>query len=693
MCTGKAELGQGIETALLQVAAEELDLPPARLRIITADTARAPNEGLTAGSRSITDSAPALQRAAAHLRQLLLEAAAARWQRPLAGLTTAAGAVHDGPRSLDYGELAAGVNLSQPVRADIALKDPARYGLIGTDLPRLDIPAKVLGGAAYVHDLRPDGLLHARVVRPPGPKARLQAVDTADVSARVGVMTVIRDGDFLAVVAEQEFQAVLAMRALAEAARWQVDDPLPDSTELEAFLRSNVSQVGEVAAQGERELPAGAAVNLRFSRPYQLHGALGPSAAVAQFDAETGQYTLWSHTQGAHPTRAAVAEMLQVPSERVRLIHVDGAGCYGHNGADDACADAALIARALPGRPVKLVWTREQEHAFEPFGPAMAMEVSAALDGAGRISHWHYHVWSNTHLARPGPAGALLAAQHLQRSIAPPEPKLQISPAGSGDRNAVPYYDIPNVQVRWHFVKATPLRTSALRALGAYANVFALESGMDALAHSAGRDPVALRLAHLTDVRARAVVERAATAFDWAARRQAPRPPGRGFGFAFARYKNMAAYLALAVEVEVEPGSGRVRLLHAEVAVDAGQPVNPNGIRNQIEGGVVQSISWTLFEAVSFNRTRPTSVDWSSYPVLRFESVPDEVNVHVMERPGEPYLGTGEAAQGLRRPPSPMPCSTPPASASPACRSPRSACAPRCGPMTLPRLQHLNSGQ
>jgi nicotinate dehydrogenase subunit B len=513
---------------------------------------------------------------------------------------------------------------------------------MGRPLPRVDIPAKVAGGQAYVHDMRLDGMLHARVVRPPSPAARLVSVDAGLVQEMPGVVSVVRDGSFLAVVAEGEFQATKAMRALAAAAQWEERATLPDRKNLPAVLRSLERQVGTVAEEGSPTPPSGARTfRARFTRPYQIHGSIGPSCAVALMN-DSG-LTIWSHTQGVYPDREAISEFLGLPMERVHIIHAEGAGCYGHNGADDAAADAAFIAHALPGRPIRVQWMREQEHAWEPYGPAMLGEVEAALDGSGRITHWNYDVWSNTHSTRPGGAGALLAARHVARSFAPEAAQLKITPAGNGDRNANPLYAFPNRRVLWHFLPDMPVRVSALRALGAYANVFALESFMDDLALEAGADPVEFRLRHLEEPRARAVVETAAERFGWA---NGKLPAGQGRGFAFARYKNLAAYMALALTVEVDRDTGRVRVIRAVAAIDSGEVVNPDGIRNQTEGGIVQSMSWTLYEQATFDNTRITSVDWSSYPILRFASVPDSIEVHVMDRPGEPFLGTGEAAQG-----------------------------------------------
>jgi CO/xanthine dehydrogenase Mo-binding subunit len=382
-------------------------------------------------------------------------------------------------------------------------------------------------------------------------------------------------------------------------------------------------------------------VTARYRRAYQMHGAIGPSCAVGLFD--NGALTVWTHSQGVYPLRAALAELTGLAPDKVRCIQVEGAGCYGHNGADDAGADAALLALALPGRPVRVQWMREQEHTWEPYGSAMLTEARAALDGNGRIVAWDYTVRSTSHATRPGGAGNLAAAWRRARPIAQPAPKPLPLPEGGGHRNAAPLYAIPKARVTYDFVPAMPLRVSALRGLGAYMNIFSIESFIDELALAAGADPVDFRLRHLEDRRAREVVTAAAERFAWST---FDRDYGRGRGFAFARYKNLAAYLALAVEVALDHASGRVRLVRAVAAVDSGEVVNSDGIKNQIEGGILQSASWTLHESVAFDRTRIRSRDWSSYPILRFSGAPDSVEILVIDRPGEPFLGTGEAAQG-----------------------------------------------
>jgi len=479
-------------------------------------------------------------------------------------------------------------------------------------------------------------------VRPPHPGARLTALDTSAAAVMPGVVQVVQNGSFVAVVAQKEFQAIRAMRALAARAQWQAaEQALPKQGDVFAYLTGLPAQ--DITVLDSRHPQAGTAKTLRarYTRAYQMHGSIGPSCAVAQL--QDGVMTVWTHTQGVYPDRAAIAELLNLPPAQVRCIHVEGSGCYGHNGADDAAADAALIARAVPGQPIRLQWMREQENGWEPLGPAMVSEVAAALDAKGRIVDWDYAVWSNTHSTRPGSAGSLLAGQLVAKPFAPPPPKPIPMPEGGGDRNSIPIYTLPSARVIYHFIPQMPLRVSAMRGLGGYMNVFSIESFMDELALAAGADPVAFRLTHLNDERAKAVVTRAAEGFGWG---HAKPPAGHGHGFAFARYKNLAAYCAVAAEVSVKQETGQARLVRAVAAVDAGQIVNPDGLRNQVEGAILQSASWTLYESATFDAAGVTSLDWASYPIMRFNAVPDSVEVHLIDRPGTPFLGAGECGQG-----------------------------------------------
>ncbi|RXZ38184.1 xanthine dehydrogenase family protein molybdopterin-binding subunit [Oxalobacteraceae bacterium CAVE-383] len=652
VCTGKAELGTGIRTAFLQIAAEQLDVDPAGITLITADTGVTPNEGYTAGSHSTADSGTAILNAAAQVRGLLLQSAAAKLGVDAAQLRTADGAIlaNDG-RRLAYGEAVAGVDLHQEARPGLPLKDPALFKVVGRNWPRVDIPGKVAGGKSYVQDLRMPGMVHARAIRPPSYGATLASVDTRAVLAMPGVLQVVRDGSYLAVAADDEWRAILAMRALSAAAVWNDGPPLPDPKTIHETLRRLPAREIAVADRSDGAVAAAAAMqtlHARYTKPYLMHASIGPSCAVALF--QDNRMTVWTHTQGVFPMRAGLAEMLSLPSENIRCIHVEGSGCYGHNGADDAAADAALIARRMPGRPVRVQWMREQEHTWEPFGPAMTVDATAALDASGRIVDWQCEIWSNTHNNRIDNAGRFMPTWSLAQPFTPAPPKPIPMPEGGGDRNSIPLYRLPNLKVQHHFLPDMPIRVSALRSLGAYMNVFAIESFMDELALAARADPVEFRLRHLDDPRARDVIALAAKQFGWRAGMPnmpgMPRKANHGVGFAFAQYKNLMSYFAIAVELAIVPETGEVRIERAVAAVDCGQIVNPDGVRNQIEGGILQSASWSLFEQTTFDTRRITSYDWSGYPIMRFSAVPKKVEVYLIDRPGTPFLGVGEAAQG-----------------------------------------------
>jgi len=635
--TGKAELGQGLRTALIQIAADELAVSPAAIELVTADTARTPDEGITAGSHSMQDSGTAILNAAANVRLLLTEAAGWRLVAAVEDIELADG-VASAPngKQVTYAELVSGFSLHVAAKPNVPRRTKGRR-LIGEDFPRVDIPAKVSGGAAYVQDMRLPDMLHARVVRGPSDGTRLKDVDIDAAAKLPGVEKVVREGRFTAVLARTEWQAVKAMRALQTGGWERAGAPLA-STDLTRTVRGMPAEDVPIFAYPGPPAPADArSFKVTYTRPCLMHGSIGPSCAVAQWEGDS--VTVWTHTQGVGPLRKSLAELLRVPPEKVRCIHVEGSGCYGHNAADDVAGDAALAARAVPGRPVRLQWMREQEHGWEPLGCPMTVELEAQLGADGRIAGWRHQVWSNEHNDRPYSGGGLLAG----REVEPPFP-LQKSrpipmPEGGGARNGNPLYALPNASGVFHFVPERPVRVSALRGLGAHMNVFSIESFMDELALAAKADPVAFRLAHMQDMRARECIEKAAAAFGWKDRK-------KGSGFAFARYKNLGAYCALAVEIEVDRTSGAIDVRRVVAAVDSGEAVSPDGIRNQIEGGIVQSLSWTSVEAVTFDPTHRTSFDWSAYPIMRFPSVPRSIEVHVIDRPGQPFLGTGEASQG-----------------------------------------------
>ncbi len=539
-----------------------------------------------------------------------------------------------------YWELAPRVDLARDATGQVVPKPASRYAILGQSAPRRDILAK-LSGAAYVHDMELPGMVFARVCRPPSYGARLKHFDAVAVQALPGVVAVVVNGDFIGVAAVREEQAIAALQAARDAAVWQEQAALPETTAVREFLPRLASVQNIVQREAQPAAAAARRLQATYSKPYLAHAAIGPSCALAQY--LNGRLTIWSHTQGSYPLRDQIAKVLGMPIDQVEVIHRDGAGCYGHNGADDAALDAALLARAC-GRPVLLQWTREDEFAWAPYGSGMVIQMAAALGADGGIVDWRHEIWSHTHVMRPGAGEGinLLAAWHLDPPL-PPAAALDLpnQRGGGGSRNAIPLYDFPRREIVYNFVADMPLRVSALRSLGAYANVFAIESFIDELAGAAGVDPVAFRLRHIKqDARARAVIEAAAALAGWQPGEANDGVYGRGFGF--ARYKNASAYCAIVAQVEV---SEAVRVKQVYAAVDAGQVINPDGLKNQIEGGIVQAISWTLKEEVKWDRTRVLARSWESYPILRFDEVP-AIEVLLLDRPGSPPLGVGECAAG-----------------------------------------------
>ena len=639
--SGKVELGQGIETTISQIAAEELDVPLERLALIAGDTTLTPNEGYTSGSQSIEVGGSAMRLACAEVRKLFLDAAAREFEVGVQDLRVHAGIIEVPGTDLrtSYWELAPRVDLGRDVTGTAAPKPPAQYTIMGKSAPRRDIRAK-LSGAAYVHDMELPGMVFARVRRPPSYRAKLKRFDAAAVKVLPGVVAVVVSGDFIGVCAEREEQAIAALQAARGAAVWEERAGLPETTEVREFLprlpsvRNVVQRLAQPAGQGVKRLEA------TYSKPYIAHAAIGPSCALARYI--DGRLTVWSHTQGSYHLRDQIAKALGMAVDKVDVIHRDGAGCYGHNGADDAALDAALLARAC-GRPVLLQWTREDEFAWSPYGSAMVVRLAAALGADGRVVDWRHEVWSHTHVNRPGFGEGvnLLAAWHMDPPLSEPSARDLPKLPGGGVRNAVPLYDFPRQEIVYNFIAEMPLRVSALRSLGAYANIFAIESFMDELASAAGVDAIEFRLRHIEqDARARAVIEAAAKLAGWTHGETGDGIRGRGVGF--ARYKNASAYCAVVAAVEV---SEMVRVKKVYAVVDAGQVINPDGLKNQIEGGIVQAISWTLKEAVKWDRERVLTRSWESYPILRFDEIP-EVEVLLLDRPGSPPLGAGECAAG-----------------------------------------------
>ncbi len=651
--TGKAELGQGLRGAIGRIAAEELDVALGRIRVQTADTAHGPHEDITSGSRSLEQSGRAMRQAAAEARAALLELAGTELGVPASELRVVDGTIHapDGGRT-DYWRLLGGRRFDRTITGAVSPKPAEEHRIVGRPDRRLDLRGVVTGTTRYVADLIGAGVLFGRVVRPPGAGAELLGVAVDPVAAMDGVLAVVRDGSFLGVVAEREEQADRAAERLRRSARWSEASPLPDPRRLHAWLRHQptrdllvldgtpaASPVPPIAAPPEAELT----LRATYTKPYTMHASIGPSAARARWDG--GELRVWSATQAVDYLQEALAAAFDLGSETVRVSHVEGPGCYGHNGADDVSLDAALLARAVPGRSVLVRWSREDEHAWEPYGPPMVVELQASLDGRRRVIDYNHDVWSNAHSTRPMPgtgARRLLASAHREGADPPPPTEPRRTAHVGSHRNADPLYAFPRRRVVKHFVEEMPIRVSALRSLGAYANVFAIESFMDELAAAAGADPLEFRLAQLGDERAREVLEAAAARAGWA---QRGRDAGEGMGIGFARYKNVAAYAAVIVTATVDDATAQVRLRRAVIAADAGEVVDPDGLENQLEGGFVQSASWTLKESVGFDRTGITSRDWRTYPILTFSELP-EIETVLLDRPGLPFLGAGEATQG-----------------------------------------------
>ncbi len=631
--TGKVELGQGILTALAQVVVDELGVAPARVAVAAASTEAGPNEGFTAGSLSVTQSGAALRHACRVLLGVLSARVADATGCAPAELVLSDGRfVHAGRDVGDLWRAAAQGGLDVDATGD-AGPAAAVAAACSPPMARLDLPDKVLGRPRYLHDLRLDAMAHGRVVRPPRPGARLESVDVS-VAESAGVVAVVHEGSFLGVVTDDEHAADVAAAALAGAAVWSGGDPLP--ADLPSWLRAQPADTSIVVAADPDV--ADATLRASYSRPPLAHASIAPSCGVARWDGDRVQ--VWTHSQGIHPLRAATAQALGIDPGLVEVQHVEGAGCYGHNGADDAAFDAVLLARHADGRPVRVQWTRADELAWSPVGSAMVVDLAAGVGPDGCVSDWSHALWSNGHTARPGYAGqpGLLADAHRRDtepvpSVDPPEAR------GHGSaRNAVPGYDLGRVEVVAHRALRMPLRTSALRSLGAHLNVFAIESFLDELAVQVGADPLDFRLAHLRDERAAAVLRLAAERGGY----REPRPDDVGRGIAYARYKSRGAWCAVVAEVEAVD---RVAVRRLTVAVDVGRAVSVDGVRNQLEGGAIQATSWTVAEQVRTGDVGVQSTDWETYPILRFSQVP-RVEVHVLDRPDEPSVGAGEAAQG-----------------------------------------------
>ena len=636
--TSKVDVGTGLATAFRQTAAEELGIPVERFTVIQGDTALTPDHGGTGGSSGIPRGAADIRRVAAAARQALLDLGAKQLNLPASVLTIAAGEViHSSGKRATAASLIGGKHFAVKVNLNAPLKDPSTYAVVGKPVLRADVPGKCTGKHPYLQDLTLPGMLHGRVVRPPAMGAKLLSVGESSVHA-IPDVRVIRIESFLGVVAKDEWAAVRAAKEIN--ATWSDWQGLPGSEGLDHYVRqAPVERDQSIASRGDVTAVLSSAakqLSATYYWPYQSHASLGPSCAIA--DVKESGTTIWSASQNPFGLRANLAKVFGIPPDKMRVVYLDGSGSYGSNGADDAAADALLLSRAT-GQPVRVQWMRQDEHGWDPKGPAQLHELRGSIDANGNISAWETQMWvpdgPQGSRALLGPDSAAMSQTHGQG-------------AGAMTLNLDPSYPVPNLRVVSHHLKDTPLRLSNLRAPGKIANIFAVESFADELAAAAAMDPVAFRLRGLTDTRAIEVLKRTTRMMDWQTR-PSPNPHAAegdllvGRGIAYMRYKQAENYVAIGVTVAVNKATGKIAVRRIVCAHDCGLVVNPDGLRNQVEGNILQTLSRTLHEEVTFDKSRVTSVNWASYPILTFPEVP-ALQVALIDRPEQPSYGAGEAA-------------------------------------------------
>ena len=642
--SGKVDLGTGIRTAMAQIAAEELCVPLDSVTVIQGDTLLTPDQGVTFGSLSIQVGGMQIRQAAATAREALLDQAAGRLgvdrsllkaaDGMIAPTAAAAGSAASQAAGVSYAELLGGKRLELAVDAKAPLKPPAEYTIVGKSVARLDIPDKVTGRFTYMQDFKLDGMLHARVVRPPAMKAKLVSYNDWDCRKMPGYVGIVRKGDFIAVLSRTEWGAIRAAGALET--QWTDWNGLPEQAKLWEWVRSvKVNKTEQFQGVGD-PVPALAAEGARtfsasYDFPVQTHGSLGPSCAVAAY--EDGKLTCWTASQATHLLRRQLANMLSMKADDIHCIYLEGSGCYGRNGHEDAAADAALIATEV-GLPVRVQWMRADEHGWDPKGPPTLLDHKAALDDRGAITAWQSEVYIPD---RPKEiAVTLVAADHAGL------PKEEAHPGNIHASLAIPYA-VPNIRCSAKWLAQTPFRPSWIRTPGRMQNTFANESFLDELADAAGVDPIEFRLRNLTDARGREVLERLAKLANWGPRAKS-REAGdvvHGRGVSYTKYELVRTYVGMVADVAVDRSSGEVKVERCYVTHDCGQIINPDGLRNQIEGNVVQTVGRTLFEEILFDRSTVTSRDWESYRTIRFPEVP-AIAIDLIDRPGEKPWGAGE---------------------------------------------------
>jgi nicotinate dehydrogenase subunit B len=640
--SGKVDLGTGVRTAITQIVAEELDVPLARVNVIQGDTSLTPDQGPTYGSLSIQNGGVQIRLAAATARRALLREAAQRLNVDEHELNVDAGVIKpkQGNTFVPYGELIGGRTLMIAVDKDAPLKDPGSYTVVGRSQPRLDIPDKVTGRFTYMQDFRLQGMVHGRVVRPPAIGATLLSVDADSVSHVPGLIKVVQRRNFLAVVAKTEWGAISAARQLN--ARWSDWQGLPDEDNLWDYVRATKIVRDDVTSNRGNVDTALAAADKRLSSTYDFaihtHGSIGPSCAVASF--EGGKLTCWSASQATHNLRQQLALMFGMSDADVRAIYIEGSGCYGRNGHEDAAADAALLAREV-NRPVRVQWMRADEHGWDPKGPPTLIDMQAALEASGNVSAWYSQFY--------GPDGVAGKVKLVAAELAGMPHETAMSPGGIIAGTAVPY-TFANVKTVAHRLVTTPLRPSWIRSPGRMQSGFAHEAFFDEIAVAANADPFELRRRYLADdARAIEVLERLARLARWQKRgtdRNAGGSTATGRGMAFIKYENDRTYVGMVATVELVRATGVITAKHFAVVQDCGQVINPDGVKNQIEGNVVQTVSRTLIEQVRFDRSRVTSIDWQTYPILTFAEAP-EIDIELIDRPHEKLWGVGEPSAAI----------------------------------------------
>jgi nicotinate dehydrogenase subunit B len=645
---GHVDLGTGIRTALTQIVAEELDVSLGRVAMVLGDTSLTPNQGATIASETIQITAVPLRKAAAQARHYLVARAATKLSVPLDDLTIDDGLIRArNNESISYGELLANEITELELAEDVPLKPVEAYGIVGQSIPRVDIPAKATGDAIYVHDVRVPGMLHGRVVRPPyaGVDAgdfvgnSLLAIDESSIGHIPGLVAVIRIGDFVGVVAEREENAIKAAEQLQ--VTWKPAPSIADVRDIETALRANPSTPRKLLDKGDVETGlASAATPMRrtYIWPYHMHASIGPSCAVADY--RDDGVRVWSGTQNPHILRADLAQLLAVPETLIDVSRMEAAGCYGRNCADDVTADAALLSRAVK-RPVRVQLTREQEHLWEPKGTAQLMDVNGGLDRDGGVAAYDF---ATRYPSNSAPTLALLLTGAIN-----PAPVV----SEMGDRTAIPPYDYDNMRVTAHDMPPI-VRAAWLRGVSALPNTFAHESYIDELATEAGVDPIEYRLRYLKDPRAIDLINAVAKRANWEPRPQWTPPieengvvKGRGFAYALYVHSKFpgygAAWSAWIADVAVNKTTGDVSVTRVVVGQDSGLMINPEGVRHQIHGNVIQSTSRALKEEVSFDRIGVASKEWGAYPIITFPEVPT-IDVLMLPRQDQPPLGVGESA-------------------------------------------------